>query len=119
MIKLSPIGHAIDIAQLGYRVLWIDEIKTNRAVLDALAPHAERVYRANGRQRATFDGGGQMKLASTGIGGVRGYAADAVFATGDALEKHWEDILVSAATSRLDLGSRGVGPIYRLSDRVA
>lgn len=119
MIELSPIDHAHELAQAGYRVLWIDERKTHRAVLDVLAPHAERVVRVNGRMRATFASGGQVQLTSTGPGAARVYGADAAFATGDALEKRWEDIVALLATSRLDAGLRGVGPIYRLAERVA
>lgn len=119
MIELSPIDHAHELAQAGYRVLWVDERKMHRAVLDVLAPHAEDVVRVNGRMRATFASGGQVKLTAINTKGGRGYAADAVFATSDALEKRWEDIVASAAASRLDAGLRGVGPIYRLAERVA
>lgn len=113
----SPLDIAIDfsvgLAKSGYRVLWIDKVDTHSEVLDALEPHAVDVIRVRGRRHARFVSGGQVKLISTDTKGGRGFAADAVFATGDVLEKHWEDIVPFVATSQLP----GVGPIYRLPER--
>ena len=51
-----------------------------------MAPDAERVYRANGRERVTFAGGGELRFLSARCGGHRGLSADTVFIDWDAFE---------------------------------
>lgn len=101
---VSCVDLALNLAEQGKRVLWIDygvEIAETVRSLDRTDERFKKVCVANGRECVLMRGGGEVQFVATAGGGWRGFEADALFVDAETYRNkgRFADILPALAAS--------------------
>ena len=125
MFEHSPLSVALDLADKGYRILWVDIHLAIQSIIQAVEKAKDarisRIHRANRRERIEMFSGGNIMFLAPGSTGHRGHTADALFVHPHVYrdEAKFADLMAVMASPNRVRPEWGHGPVYVLFDRVA